>query len=292
MVTTEHAKRVKKELTEAGVTGYGLIKSESRYLPQVIHEDERIGGVVYGQYSGGSAMLIATDHRVIFLDRKPLFTTSDELTYDVVSGVRFDRSGLFNSVVLHTRVADYTIRYANARCANRFVRYIESRRLEKDYNSADSRDTAAPSTPVPLPYLSDQALAFLKEHDVTVLSSVDRTGNVYGAVVYYLVDQLNYIYILTKQGTAKARNILAHSQVAMTIFEASTARTLNIQGTAEFETDQKIKDYVFNEIVKPRPYSGEMQLPPVTKLTEGSFTVIRITPTSGKYTDYKEKGDS
>ena len=97
------------------------MKSESRYLPHIIHDDEHIMGVVYGQYSGGSAMLIATDHRVIFLDRKPLFTTMDELTYDVVSGIKLDRSGLFVSVVLHTKIANYTIRYANAKCANKFV---------------------------------------------------------------------------------------------------------------------------------------------------------------------------
>ncbi len=287
MISKEHAKRVKNELIKAGVTGYGLIKAESRYLPQIIHETEHIGGAVYGQFGVGSAMLVATNHRVIFLDRKPLFTTNDELTYDVVSGVKLNQSGLFNTVVLHTRIADYTLRYVNLKCAQHFVRYIESRRLETD-NGTPVATTQAPSKTVvnSMPFLDKQALVFLKEHDIAVFSSADRTGNVYGAVVYYLVDELNRIYILTKQGTAKARNVLSHSQVAITIFEASTAQTLNIQGHAEFETDQKIKDYVFSEIVKPRPYNGAMRLPPVTMLKEGAFTIIRIEPTSSKYTDY------
>jgi general stress protein 26 len=292
--------RVKQELREAGVTGYGLMKSESRYLPQIIHEDEHIMGVVYGQYGGGSAMLVATDHRVIFLDRKPLFTTMDELTYDVVSGVKLNRSGFIITVMLHTRIADYTIRYANSKCADIFVKYIESRRLEKVEQVTTPSVTVTKPAATPLPisdtttvnsplhFINESALAFLRLHDVAVLSSVDRTGNVYGAVIYYLVDQLNRIYILTKSGTAKARNILSHSQVSLTIFEADKAQTLTLQGFAEIETDQKIKDFVFSEITKPRAYQNGTQLPPVTKLTEGAFTIIRITATSGKYTDYNQ----
>ncbi|MBI1857195.1 pyridoxamine 5'-phosphate oxidase family protein [Candidatus Saccharibacteria bacterium] len=289
MISAEHINRVKKELAEAGVTGYGLVKSESRYLPQIIHENEHIGGAVYGQFGSGSAMLIATDHRIIFLDRKPMFTTNDELTYDVVSGVKLNQGGLFTAVTLHTRVADYALRYVNLKCARRFVKYIESRRLESNDGQPVS-DTVSPaiSSASSMPFLDDSAQNFLKSHDIAVLSSVDRTGNVYGAVVYYLVGQLGRIYILTKSSTTKARNILAHGQVSLTIFEENTARTLNIQGDAEYETDQKIKDFVFHEIVKPRSYDGEVQPPPVTKLSEGSFTVIHITPSSGKYTDYKQ----
>ena len=299
MKSKDISTRIKQELRAAGATAYGLMKSESRYLPNIIHEDEHIGGVVYGQYGGGSAMLIATDHRVIFLDRKPLFTTMDELTYDVVSGVMLNKSGVFTTVILHTRVAEYTINYANSTCAAGFVKYIESRRLEKQEQiitaPAGSSDLATtqsnsivPAINTPLHFLSEPALQFLRLHDVAVLSSVDRTGNVCGAVIYYLVDQLNSIYILTKSGTAKARNILGHSQVSLTIFDADTAQTLVIQGIATIETDQKTKDYVFAQMTKPRIYKGSAQTPPVTKLTEGSFTIIVITATSAKYIDYNQ----
>lgn len=60
------------------------MKSEGRYLPEIIHDDEHIKGAWYGRYENGSAMLVATDHQVIFLDRMPLFTASDELT---ISGI-------------------------------------------------------------------------------------------------------------------------------------------------------------------------------------------------------------
>ena len=129
-------------------------------------------------------------------------------------------------------------------------------------------------------------MLFLKEHDLAVLSTVDRTGNVHGAVIYYLVDQNNWIYILTKSETGKGRNIYAHSQVALTIHEPGTLQTLQIQGIAGVETDQKVKDYVFALMVRPRAYKDKTLLPPVTKLQEGSFMVVRISASLMSYHDY------
>jgi general stress protein 26 len=283
--------RVKKELIAAGVTRYGLVKAESKELPRILHDDEHIGGVVYGQIGGGSsAMLVATDKRVIFLDKRPLFMTTDEVTYDVVSGVKNTKAGPFTSITLHTRISDYTLRYVNAKCAHIFVEYIEGKRLEKGrYNPETSRDSEETPVLIPQNFNDNKALNFLKEHDLGVLSTVDRTGNVHGAVIYYIVDPSNFIYILTKSGTGKGRNVYAHSQVALTVHEVGTMQTLQVQGMASVETNQEIKRDVFNQVVKPRPYRGKNQLPPVTKLKEGSFMVIRINPTVLSFHDYAKE---
>ena len=283
-----HTQRITEELKAAGVTRHGLAKSESRELPRILHNDEHIGGVIYGRIQGSSsAMLVATDRRVVFLDRQLFFMTTDELTYDVVSGVKSSSAGPFTSVVLHTRIADYTFRYVNSNCAKIFIKYIESKRLEKGtYNQATGRHEEAASVPTFQNITDEKAAKFLQEHSLAVLSTVDRTGNVHGAAIYYLVDQNNLIYILTKSDTGKGRNVYAHSRVAMTIYEPDSLQTLQIQGTAEVETDQKVKDSVFAHMVKPRTYKDKTYLPPVTKLQEGSFMVIRISASFMSYHDY------
>lgn len=108
-----------------------MLRMESRYLHHVIHNGEHIMGVVYGQNDEGFVMLIATDMRVIYLDKKPLFLKQDELTYDVVSGVKLSTLGMANKLTLHTRIKDYVLRTYNNRCAQGFVTYIETRRLER-----------------------------------------------------------------------------------------------------------------------------------------------------------------
>lgn len=127
----EHAKRINRELVKAGVTIYGLLKAESRYLPRVIHENERVEAVIYGQHHDSSAMLVATDHRIIYLDKKPMATFMDEVTYDVVSGIELDVHTFFATVTLHTAVANYEIRYANIHCADTFTRFIEDQKVKK-----------------------------------------------------------------------------------------------------------------------------------------------------------------
>lgn len=94
------------------------------------HQGEHIMGVVRGHHQDGYVMLLATDRRVVFVDKKPLFAKQDELTYDVVSGVSMSTAGFGSTVTLHTKVKDYTIRTFNEKCAAGFVSYIESRRLE------------------------------------------------------------------------------------------------------------------------------------------------------------------
>lgn len=290
-----HAKRIRNELKAAGVGPIGILTPESRHLAGILHADEHIGGAVYGLYPGGLAWLVATSHRIMFMDHKPFYTTTDEMTYDVVVGVQATRAGPFDAVILRTRVNNYMIRFANPKSARIFIDFIETRRLEGGaYDHATAHYTPEeeeqPLPPLPPVFqdISDDALDFLKRQDLAVLSTVDRTGNVDGAVVYYVIGQDKLIYIVTESDSTKGRNILVHGQIALTVHEPGTTQTVQLQGIAEAETDQAIKDSVIAKVVKPRPYVDAVQLPPVTKLHKGSFMVVRITPTFVNFHDYSE----
>jgi general stress protein 26 len=300
-----HIKRIQNELKAAGAGAIGQRTPESHELAKLIHPNEHIGGVVYGVYPGGLAWLVATDQRVIFLDRKPLFSTHDEMTYDYIAGTTSTRAGLFETVILHSRSHDYSISFVNPKTARIFIQYVDSRRLSSGtFDHATQRyypeSTKSPkpakaprSSPIPLipdPRLAgDREREFLKKHDLGVLSTIDRTGNLDGAVVYYFVDDLNFIYILTKGGTQKGRNIYAHGRIALTVYEPETTQTLQLQGVAEVETDQTAKNNIFAQMTNPHLYGSKIELPPVTKLHEGAFMVIRITPTHIRFHDYSQR---
>ncbi len=129
-----------KELKAAGVTRYGMKKFAVKYLPKIIHEKEHVHGVIYGRYADNEGsltlnegVLVATDKKIIFVDHKPGFTNTDEITYDVVSGIK-KTTALFSAVSLHTRLGDYSFRFINPKCANTFVAYVEKKRLEASNN--------------------------------------------------------------------------------------------------------------------------------------------------------------
>jgi len=289
---TQHEKRIKAELINAGVSKYGLLKLESRHLPEIIHPGEHIEAVAYGLSKNYSAMLAATDRRLIYLDRKPFFTISDEITYEMVAGIGYNIQGRFTAVTLHTRLGDYPLRFVNHKAAEKFVHYIEVRRLEQtgSVTGPNKPQAITPSATEPtFKPLTKDCKDYLHSHHIGILSSVNRTGNVTGAVVYYFVNSDDNIYILTKADTHKAHNIFAHHQVALTVYSAKRRQTLQIQGIAEVESDKDIKDFVFYELTRPRKYEDGQDLPPVTKINDGGFMVIRITPTLATFHDYGER---
>lgn len=124
-----HAERIKEELKAAGALPYDLLLPETYYLPTVIHPEEHIMGSVYGRYrygeNTGRGALVATDQRVIFLDKKPLYVHYDELTFMIIGSVTYTKTAIVGYVTLHTRMGEFQLRTFNHKNAYNFVRYIE-----------------------------------------------------------------------------------------------------------------------------------------------------------------------
>lgn len=283
--------RVRRELIKAGLSWLSVARSEGRHLPSIIYEDEHIGGAVYGVGSSGWCMLVATEKRVIYLDKKPFFTTKDILTYDIVSGVKSNSAGPFSSVTLQTRGTEYTLKYVNHQAAENFSKYIESRRLsggEYDQRSGRFYHEFAEDS-----YLQDisneAAYDYIAKHDVGYLSSVSSDGQPNGATLHYYLASDGQLYFLTKSASKKARNMMQNSKVALTIHESNSLQTAQIEGRAKVETNTQMQEKVFQFVIKEKNYKEGRKAPPVTSLRDGHYTVFRLTPTSLVYTDYSKK---
>ena len=130
---TKHKDQIRADLRSHGADKYDLLLPETHELANVIHENERIIGIVYGKYvqdSGkrfGRGALVATDMRILLLDKKPLFERCDEISYKVISAVSYAHAGFAGTVVLHTRMGDITIRTLNKMCAKYFIEAIEAK---------------------------------------------------------------------------------------------------------------------------------------------------------------------
>jgi general stress protein 26 len=302
MGSREHTQRINAELKAAGMSNYGLIKLDTSYLPKIIHKNEHIKGVVYGRIDKtiDAGMLVATDMRVIFLDCKPFYKNWDEITYEVVAGVKTTFIGPFAGVVLHTRVKDYTLRFVNIKCAKIFDKYIEGYIESKDI----SKTTVIPEIePIAekekdtnyQPYLIDHkpTIDSLKElnkfermDDTAVLSTIDKDGNPHASVVHFEVDKDENFYILTKEKTQKAINISRNRNVALTIHNSGSLKVMYIKGFAEKITDKETIEAVKNQIASFREYQEGTKLAPITKISAGDYTVFKITPTSTNLQDF------
>ena len=292
-----HRKRIMSELREAGITSWGMLKLETRKLPQIIHEDEEIGGIAYGRTTGdkvGSAMLIATNKRILFLDAKPFFTTSDEIAYRVVSGVKINSVGPFSSVTLHTRIRDYGLRFVNQRCARIFETFIETfielhksggSDIYDNVNDMTPEEVHNNSAPTPKKLKIDEFIDFASNLNTAVLSTVNKSGEAHGAVVHYVFKN-GIFYIVTKALTLKAKDVFAHPQVALTIQNPNGLKTAQVTGVAEKEENSDLKAEIYRIISEPKQYAEGVHFPPILSMNKGNIVILRITPTDLQYQDF------
>lgn len=85
-------------------------RPEIRELPKVLMNDEEIAGAVNGRYKGGGALLVVTNYRLLLIDRKPLFLTTEDVRFDMIAELDFN-ARLLNStiyVVTPTRELRFT----------------------------------------------------------------------------------------------------------------------------------------------------------------------------------------
>lgn len=147
---TRQAPDLQSTLKRLGANLYDRHLPETRSLADLLMDNEVMEGIIYGNYSltnnpaKGRGALVATNRRILFIDHKPLFQRTTEVTYDVVSGVARSSTGLFGMVTLSTRLGDITVSTRNQRSATTFVHAIETHIFHK-------RDTFG-NAPSPLAY--------------------------------------------------------------------------------------------------------------------------------------------
>ncbi len=89
---------VLKQLTKVGYRNKFWQRAEVKELCNVLHDDEVILKATNGYYEGGFGLLVATDHRLLLIDHKPMFLTLDSVAYSMIQELSFNYR-LFNSTL-------------------------------------------------------------------------------------------------------------------------------------------------------------------------------------------------
>ncbi|MEM6718834.1 MAG: PH domain-containing protein [Bacteroidota bacterium] len=103
--------------------------NEIKELPNIIQDDERIENIIQGEFSGGNGILVATNNRLIFLNKKLFGSLKlEEITYNEINKIHFSKILFLGKIVVHTtnkRVAISDV--ADITVGRRFVASIEEK---------------------------------------------------------------------------------------------------------------------------------------------------------------------
>ncbi len=94
-------KLVKQELKRLGADKSTFGGPERGELPKILMSDEEIQHIINGRYSGGFATLVATNQRLLLVDKKIFFLTVEDIRYDMIAEVDYGHQ--FIGATIHVR---------------------------------------------------------------------------------------------------------------------------------------------------------------------------------------------
>lgn len=79
-----------------------LGRREINDLPNILWDDEQVRGALQGLYGGGQGLLIATDRRMMFVDKKLIGNRVkvEDFPYDSISSIQYELKMLFATVTI------------------------------------------------------------------------------------------------------------------------------------------------------------------------------------------------
>ncbi len=128
--------------------------------------------------------------------------------------------------------------------------------------------------------------AFLKEHQVGVLSTAGEAGTAWGAAVYFVTDDDLNIFFVTRTGTFKYKNIEAQPFAALTVVDNETQVTVQLSGEILKMPINKYMHVFFDKFAAMRPEGDYHWAPPVDKVHEGNYMPLQLTPSHLQFADY------
>lgn len=126
-----HWSKVEGQLERIGCNFQWWGRSEARELCRILMDEENIAHCVNGQYSNGFAMLCATDHRVLLVDKKPMnFLNVEDVRFEMISEFDYSHRLLNATVRICTPTKTLTFTSWNMHRLRALLSYVQQRVIE------------------------------------------------------------------------------------------------------------------------------------------------------------------
>jgi nitroimidazol reductase NimA-like FMN-containing flavoprotein (pyridoxamine 5'-phosphate oxidase superfamily) len=130
-----------------------------------------------------------------------------------------------------------------------------------------------------------EILDFLQKHNLGVLSTVSEKFIPAAAIVYYVADNDFNLYMLTKEQSEKAQNMIHNPNVAFVVFETGTnGQSAQMKGIAELIVDPNLHAKVIQQFAD-LVVSRTSFLPPLVRLPGESTACFKIKVTWMQWID-------
>jgi hypothetical protein len=119
-------KSIAAQLKRIGFNEHAWGRAEIRELPNIILPNEEIFECVNGSYEGGFALLVATNFRVLLIDKKPLnYLTVEDLRFDMINEIDYNHRVFGANVDISTGNRDLRFRSYNQQRLRKLISHVQ-----------------------------------------------------------------------------------------------------------------------------------------------------------------------
>ena len=134
--------------------------------------------------------------------------------------------------------------------------------------------------------LKNKTRDFINDNNLVVLSTVSADGQPHASSLYVVVDDKLNLYFVTRNDTQKYRDLDNNPRVAIVSTDESSAETVQLIGEAErVANGDEVKPQL--EKLWEATTNKQSWPAPIVKLNSGDLVLVKVTPKSLKYGDFK-----
>jgi len=143
--------KVEEQLKKVGCNFRWWGRAEIRELANILMPDEIIAGCVNGRYEGGFALLCVTNHRLLLVDRKPMFLSLEDIRFDMISEMDYNARLMDSTVLIMTPNRKLSFTSWNQYRLRKILNYTQQRVMEirQHYMMLQQFQPAASAVPTP-----------------------------------------------------------------------------------------------------------------------------------------------
>ncbi len=123
-------KILEERLKEIGCNFRFWGRAELKELANVLLPGEIVEHCVNGQYEGGFALLCATNHRVLLIDKKPMYLTLEDIRFDMISEIDYNHRMMDSNVFICTPNKNLRFTAFNQVRLRKLFHFVQTRVME------------------------------------------------------------------------------------------------------------------------------------------------------------------
>lgn len=207
---------IDEQLKQAGCQIRAWGRAEVRELCDILLPGETIAAAVNGQYEAGFGMMVATDFRVLLVDKKPKYLTLKDVRFDMITELDFAARMMDSTIRVFTPNREIRFTSFNSARLRKLYRHTQHKVMEIRHHfmmQQFQQQQLAQNTPPGVVMAMQSEQGQLQNH---FNQAIDVTGSAQsqdGAVKGFIDEREEQIKLAAAMGAAGLKSIVHNGKV-------------------------------------------------------------------------------